>query len=255
LIAVVAGIASVTIMQYLIPYSWTIWHNVLQHLYVVPIVIAGICFGWTGVLLAAIGSAACYMPHVFATVGTGSPRVFPSSELAEFGDFVVAGVVAGVFASRERRQKEALERTSGQLEEVYRELQENFDQMRRAERLYALGQLSAGLAHEIRNPLSAIGGAAGILRRGQAAPEKQLECIGIIDKESQRLDRLLVSFLDFARPRKPRFENVDVAALLESVASLSAHAVANSRVTIRTQIASGIPAFRSDSDHLQGKRR
>ncbi len=247
----VSAIALVTLLHYITPDTWTLSHNILQHLYVVPVVVAGICFGWTGGLMAAALAAVCYAPHVLTTVRYHDYPGYLVSQVAEFGDFVLAGIAAGVFASRERLQNETLERTTRQLEDVYRELQENFDRMKRAERLYALGQLSAGLAHEIRNPLYAIGGAAGVLRRGQAPASQQAECIGIIEKECQRLDSLLENFLDFARPRAPRFQTLDIAALFESVASVSAHGVGKNRAVIRTQIASGTPALNSDSEQLK----
>jgi two-component system sensor histidine kinase HydH len=248
---VTAAIAIVTALHYLTPSTWPLAHNVLQHLYVVPIVIAGIYFGWLGSLVAAALAGVCYAPHVAATVAAGVPPGYLSGQVAEFADFLLAGVLAGVLAARERRQKEALEGTTRKLAEVYRELQENFDRMKRAERLYALGQLSAGLAHEIRNPLSAIAGAAGILKRAQSSSDRQSECVSIIDKECQRLDSLLVNFLEFARPRAPRYQSVDIAALFDSVAALSAHGIGQNKVGVRKEIAAGLPELHSDAEQLK----
>jgi signal transduction histidine kinase len=89
------------------------------------------------------------------------------------------------------------------LAEVYHELQDNFERMKRAERLFALGQLSAGLAHEVRNPLASIAGATGILQRKLRLEAREAECLGIISKECQRLNRLVEHFLAFARLRTP----------------------------------------------------
>jgi two-component system, NtrC family, sensor histidine kinase HydH len=218
---------------------------------VIPIIIAGIYFGWLGSLATAAVAGICYAPHVLGTMASGGHPGYLSGQVAEFADFVVAGVLAGVLAARDRRQKRALEGTTRQLAQVYRELQENFDRMKRAERLYALGQLSAGLAHEIRNPLFAIAGAAGILKRGQSSPARQAECLAIIDKECQRLDSLLVHFLEFARPRAPRYQAVDIAALFESVTALSAHGIGQNRVVIRKEITANDQALDSDAEQLK----
>ena len=62
-----------------------------------------------------------------------------------------------------------------------------------------------------------------ILKRGHASAENTDECLGILEKESQRLNKLLTNFLDFARPRLPRYQQVDPAVFIESVASIARH--------------------------------
>jgi two-component system, NtrC family, sensor histidine kinase HydH len=94
------------------------------------------------------------------------------NQCAEVVLFCVVGAVTGLLADREREQKKTLQRTAEQLSRVYGELQDNFERMKRAERLHALGQLSAGLAHEIRNPLASIDGAAAVLLR-QPLPKSE----------------------------------------------------------------------------------
>ena len=83
--------------------------------------------------------------------------------------------------------------------------------MKRVERLYAVGQLSAGLAHEIRNPLASIAGAVGIIERNGSSESKRDECLNIIKRETERLNRLLTSFLDFARPRPPQYQSIELS--------------------------------------------
>lgn len=138
------------------------------------------------------------------------------SEAIEAVSFACVGVAAGLLAERERRQKLHYQHLAEQLSGVYEKVQANFEGMKRAERLSALGQLSAGLAHEIRNPLASISGSAAILRRNQDLDAKQAKCIDIITNECQRLNGLLTNFLNFPRPRPPRFQMVDLSLTLRT---------------------------------------
>jgi two-component system sensor histidine kinase PilS (NtrC family) len=78
----------------------------------------------------------------------------------------------------------------------------------------AVGELAAGLAHEVGNPLAAISGSAQMLSHAAAANESHRKLFEIILKESQRLDRTIKGFLRFARPKERSTERFDVAALL-----------------------------------------
>ena len=96
----------------------------------------------------------------------------------------------------------------------WRELQE---EVRLKDRMAAVGELAAGLAHEIGNPLAAISGSVQMLARspaGGAAAASDRRLVEILLKESQRLDRTIKGFLRFARPRERATEVFDVAALL-----------------------------------------
>jgi two-component system sensor histidine kinase PilS (NtrC family) len=92
--------------------------------------------------------------------------------------------------------------------------------LRRSERLAAAGQLSASMAHEIRNPLAAISGCVEMLRAGlgdSAAADERSRLMEIVLREIERLDRLIADFLDFARPAPARRRAVELAPLMEEV--------------------------------------
>src|SRR6516162_5813896 len=233
-IGVGAGILIISALHQATPLFSLHWHNVYQHLYYLPIVFAGLSFGWIGGLSAGILAGISNAPHSFASLG-----VAPSYAVDQILDvplFCAAGVLTGVLAERGRKQRADLERTTRRLSEVYQQLQDNFDRLKRTERLFALGQLSAGLAHEIRNPLASISGAAGILRRNPRLEPKDAECVDIISKECQRLNRLVSNFLDFAKPRTPRYQTVDLAATLDSVLDLARHAIDKQPITLRREV-------------------
>jgi signal transduction histidine kinase len=154
-------------------------------------------------------------------------------QIVELSTFGAAGIIAGILSDRERTQRLRVELTKRELETVYSELRQNIEQLKKTERLTAAGQLSASLAHEIRNPLASISGAAGILARGQASQESRTECLEILTRESQRLNRLLTNFLVFARPRLPRFQTIEAAEVLQSVLSLAQHAATLRNISLK----------------------
>lgn len=211
-----------------IPAEYITAHNILHHLNFLPLMIAGMLFGARGAIWAALFAAAINAP-VIARHWAEWP-MDAKDQIVEISIFSAAGLIAGFLSDRERAQRLKLEKTRQELERVYLELSSNIEQMRKAERLSAAGQLAASLAHEIRNPLASISGAAGILQRRSAPLEYQQESLDILQKESQRLNKLLTNFLNFAKPRTPRLQRTDLNELLLSVQSLAEHAALAHRV-------------------------
>jgi signal transduction histidine kinase len=90
--------------------------------------------------------------------------------------------------------------------------------VRRAERLAALGQLTAGLAHELRNPLASIKGSADLLARRSATDPMSRELGEIISSEVDRTNLLVTRFLSFARPLEPQRETIDITEVIDRAA-------------------------------------
>lgn len=245
----IAAALMIGALQYLTPLIWVHWLYVLQRLYYVPIVIAGLSLGWRGGLAVAVLSGACF------AIGTPSiwsvPYVDVFDRCLEIGVFCLVGSVAGVLTDRQRKQESALRQATHQLRQAHAELQDNFEGMKRAERLYALGQLSAGLAHEVRTPLASIEGAAAVLQRESQCEERRREFCDIIQKESRRLNRLLTSFLDFAKPRQPDLKTIEIDSLLDSVIILARHAGDTSRLELRKDIQKGLSTVECDPEQLK----
>lgn len=124
------------------------------------------------------------------------------------------------------------------------------EQLTEQRRLAALGTMAAGLAHEIRNPLAGIKGAAQYLQ-GQASPEDVHDFLNVIVGEVNRLNDVVSQFLDYARPLKINAESTEVAPLLERVLELVRRDVSAASVNIIAELAPELPVIRVDRDKLK----
>lgn len=217
-------------------------------IYYLPIVTAAIYFGtaatffWTA--LASAAYCSFLVPALQEYEFTPEARSLLSLRILFF--FLVA-LLVNRFVVENRRQVVRYQALSGTLEETNRQLQRAEAGARRAERLAALGQLSAGLAHEIRNPLGVIKGSAEMLSQKLRDSEPLAgELAGYISSEVNRLNSLVARFLDFARPSRLELRPQSVAkivdAALDSVQAESAHP----NVRVERDYASSLPEILAD---------
>lgn len=244
---VLAGIAVTSAGHYLTPRELLLWHGIFQRLYYLPVVYAAIAFGWVGGFVAAVLAGVLYIPHILTM--WRHEHHYAIEQYAEIFMFLAVGIVTGVLSDLERKRRAELQATAQKLSQVYRELQDTFEQVKRADRLSAIGQLAAGLAHEIRNPLSSIDGAAEVLEAASDQPELRKETVGIIRKECSRLNRLLTSLLDFARPRRPEWRQVDLSKVLDSVIDLVSHS-AGKGIRLHKETPDRVPSLLGDEEQL-----
>jgi signal transduction histidine kinase len=232
-ILIVVSVILLATFTWFAPPHAVVLHNVLHHLNILPFMLAGMVFGWRGALKTALLATVLQAPSIHRHWYRAP--LDAQDQIVELSTFGAAGVIAGLLADRERMQRRRVEDTKVELERVYTELRQNIEQLKKTERLTAAGQLSASLAHEIRNPLASISGATGILARGQASPAARAECLDILAKESQRLNKLLTNFLDFARPRLPRMQAASPSEIVQSVVALAQHSASEQQVTLEIQ--------------------
>jgi two-component system, NtrC family, sensor histidine kinase HydH len=130
--------------------------------------------------------------------------------------FFLAAMVVNRFVVENRRQIKRYQELAETLAETNRRLEQAQEEARRSERLAALGQMSAGLAHEIRNPLGVIKGSAEMLHQklGESNP-LATELAGYISSETNRLSALVTRFLDFARPLDAELVPQEITPVLD----------------------------------------
>lgn len=100
------------------------------------------------------------------------------------------------------------------------EVRDMQEQVRKADRLAAIGQLSAGIAHEIRNPLASISGSIELLSNELKLKGENRRLMELIVKESDRLDGIINDFLEFARLRPPTMDEVAIEKYIDDIAVL-----------------------------------
>ncbi|MBZ0266948.1 PAS domain-containing protein, partial [bacterium] len=123
-------------------------------------------------------------------------------------------------------------------------------EVRRADRLVALGRLSAGVAHEIRNPLAGIRTTAEILRTRVEGSDDLERFVDVILEESHRLDRIVTAMLQFAKPPTPRRTELVISELLDHAARLAAGPAADKGVRLSIEPSDALPNPRADRDQV-----
>lgn len=246
---VAATIGVVALLHYTMPMTHVWVHPLLQRAYYIPILLAALWFGWRGGLAAAALAGATYIPHI-VSAWKYEPE-YTAAQYIEIGMFFAIAALTGLLADHERAQRHEVEEAAHRLRELNTQLQATFEQLRRADRLSALGELSAGLAHEIRNPLGSIEGAVQILGRRDLPEETRSEFTQMASKEVGRLKGLLSHFLEFARPQPPKVIASDVEALLDSVTKLASETAKMAQSEILVDAGKNLPLVSVDPEQIR----
>jgi PAS domain S-box-containing protein len=131
-----------------------------------------------------------------------------------------------------------------------REQKSREEQWRRRDRLASLGELSAGVAHEIRNPLTGIATSAQILRRRLESGDTRAQFVDLILEESARLERIVEGLLQFARPAAPQLQRQSILPALDKALTLVHELAVRQDVLLHVERAAEVPPIFVDHDQL-----
>ncbi|MRR12180.1 PAS domain-containing protein, partial [bacterium] len=125
------------------------------------------------------------------------------------------------------------------------------DQLIRADRLAAMGELTAGVAHEVRNPLGIIRASVQLVEDAGSDRARVAEATRVIKQEIDRLDRVIKALLDFGRPSHPTLRPIDIEDVVADVVLFTRQFAGQSQVEIETEYSAGIPLVSADPDQLK----
>ncbi len=175
----------------------------------IPIVMAASWFGLRGGVYAASIISLLVLPYVFVRVSGAHDLV---GEIVEIIFYFAIAILSGALIDRQLLARKKQEEMRIQLE--------------RSHQLSIVGQIAAGVAHEIKNPLASIKGALEIISDENTSPDDKEEFRGILFSEIKRMDGTITEFLNFARPKETKLERLDLSELIPTTTkSVEAHAL------------------------------
>jgi signal transduction histidine kinase len=124
------------------------------------------------------------------------------------------------------------------------------EELSRAEHLSSLGEMIAGVSHEIRNPLGIIKSSAELLRKKESEKNSSTNIPEVIVEEAGRLNNIITDFLNFAKPRSPNFTLCQVEEVLEKNISFYSSQIEDQNCSITKRFEQNLPKIMADADML-----
>ena len=127
----------------------------------------------------------------------------------------------------------------------------HYEQMKRADRLASIGEMAAGIAHEIKNPLAGIAGVIQVLKKDLPSDDQKRAVLEEVLSQVERMDKAVRNLLSFARPPEPRMTLVDVNELIGKLLDFLAPQFAKCSIRSERRLAAGLPWLTLDPDLIQ----
>jgi len=230
----------ISIFHYAAPHSlhWT--HDILRRLYYIPIIFAAFYKGRFYTLLVAFIVSVLYIPHAFMELHHMSINMDPASSINKTLEIILyfaIGYITSTLSDRVKKEKNKYQNTAEELKNKLEEVEKLEEQLIQSGKLDAIGQMSAGFAHEIKNPISSIQATVELIEDECCESNEVAELIKIQKKELKRLKDLLTQFLNFAKPSAIENIDIDLVDLINNLMKL-----------IKTQTKNGINFINNLSD-------
>lgn len=246
---IIAGIICViTLAHYTMPHRVVYLHDISRRLYYLPIILAAYWYGRQGGIYSALAVTMVYFPHALFSWYGRNPRYLDN--MIEIGFFNVVGYLIGTYIERKNEQRLQAERTALELKQAYARLEsgteklmELEEKLRFSDRLSILGELSASLAHEVRNPLGGIQGAAEIFRQKFSPDDPAQEFVEIQLREIQRLNDVIHNYLSLSSKEAKNFEQVNIGEVVKNTLSLLRISARTQKVEMQANCRSAGPAL------------
>lgn len=165
------------------------------------------------------------------------------------GFFVLVGVCMGALAERERRERRLVEQLNRELQERQEHLRQAHQQLIHSDRLATVGELAAGLAHDLRNPLAGVSAALHVLGGQFPENDSRLALLGEIQNQIGRMNKTLSDLLLHARPPHPQYLPLNVNEVVQQSLCFLPMA-SGARLEIVKHLEPDLPALRADPNLL-----
>ncbi len=213
-------------------------HLILMQSYFIPILIGAFQFGIKGGLGSAVVVSLIFTPHIMLQwTGDFEHNLLGFMQVVMFN---VIGFLTGLKAQREKNEKQRYQKTAHELEQSLKkvtrqsvELAELEDQLRLSDRLAVVGELTASMAHELRNPLGTIRGTVEILNDELPEKVKKTDFFQILIQETERMSTVVENYLNFARKQKSPESQYEVGDVVRSTCLILASRARKERIRIK----------------------
>jgi two-component system, NtrC family, sensor histidine kinase HydH len=245
----VVSIALKMILSYLLV-GWD--HGVSSYyssIFLIPVVSAATTFELGGVILVVLIASLAYFSFLLPVFVVDYDRLPPDQTSVMSLRAAFFAIVAFLVYEQAKAKRDEMQRT----QQAAASLAESKASLRRSERLAALGQLTAGLAHELRNPLGTIKASAEMLTKNltKGRPEVLAEMTGYIGAEVNRMNGLITSFLDFARPLQIHPAAADLEAVVDDAIRQQSELAKSRNIAVAKRMEGGPLEGAFDSELLK----